>query len=217
MTVTCVGAFRFYKACTGRGIPYLSFYLLQILKAAFRGRAPVVADNCSDKQQARVRHETVGEAATVRATDAIGCLQRQIWSTGDNGYTGATTATQQDRRPWHSRRGYLRRFLKSRSAAGAAAATKINHLDCGSGGGHGAGHSLDTYPLGKKRSVIVHDPLLARRGEYAEFRVQYSVHDCQGLSSVSTPFYGRRAPGSIHCNCLTVQSQSYILASTYGC
>ena len=38
MTVTWVGAFRFYRACTGRGISYLKFHLLRIRKAAFRGR-----------------------------------------------------------------------------------------------------------------------------------------------------------------------------------
>ena len=39
---------------------------------------PVIADDCVDEGRARARHETVGARATVRATDAIGWLQRQI-------------------------------------------------------------------------------------------------------------------------------------------
>ena len=46
---------------------------------------------------------------------------------------------------------------------------------------------ISRYPPGKMLSVIVHDSLLACRGEDGERRVDY-----QGLSSASTPFYGRR-------------------------
>ena len=33
------------------------------------------------------------EGGYMRATDAIGCLQRQIWSAGDDGYSAANTTT----------------------------------------------------------------------------------------------------------------------------
>ena len=38
MAVTRAGATQFYRSWPGRGIPYLNFHLLQIRKAAIRGR-----------------------------------------------------------------------------------------------------------------------------------------------------------------------------------
>ena len=52
------------------------------------GNGPL-AENRSNM---RVRHETVRWCATMRATDVIGGLKRQIWFAEDNGYSGATTA-----------------------------------------------------------------------------------------------------------------------------
>ena len=56
--------------------------------------------------------------------------------------------------------GRMRRSLKNRfvARAAAAAATKIHRLGCGSGGGHGANSYLEVgtrYPLGKGRWILL--------------------------------------------------------------
>ena len=83
--------------------------------------------------------------------------------------------------------GHIQGSLKRRSVTGAAAATKIYYLGCGSDRGHGAGQSLViSQSLGtrevKPDSLIVHGPFFARRGEDNEPRVK-----CQGHSRVMGP------------------------------